>query len=331
MLRLVTGVPGSGKTSSTLARYKDSEKKIFYRGIRDLSPDLGWTELQDEDLQRWPEILKSGSVLIVDEAQDIWPSTSRALTPALEAFPKHRHLGVDIELITQHPSMLHSYLRRVSSEHIHYERAFGSGLVTTYHCGTGSIDPDKPADKKRCDKKTGRLPKQVWDLYHSADEHTHKLQIPRAVYFLGVAVIIAIAAWWLFWGRITDKVDQSEPAQEMTENGTAAYANYGPSIATPADRWSHLTKNAVPGIPYTAPLYSAQATTPQSVPRIHGCMSFRADQRDCSCHTEQGTRILDMPLQMCQRILKYGHYDHLLAMASNDSQRSPGDAIGGQK
>ena len=54
MFTLVTGAPGSGKTSHVIAKYKDvTDRPIYQRGIRDLQ--LPWTELSDEEAREWLE------------------------------------------------------------------------------------------------------------------------------------------------------------------------------------------------------------------------------------------------------------------------------------
>src|SRR5690554_4543795 len=120
MFTLVTGAPGAGKTSFTIARFVEKEnnllkkllallakfinktaeekpkRPIFYRGIRDLK--LDWTELTDEQTLEWPKHLPVGAILIVDEAQQLWPvrPSSRPVPEGLSALETHRHYGWDI-------------------------------------------------------------------------------------------------------------------------------------------------------------------------------------------------------------------------------------------
>ncbi|MFC2415994.1 zonular occludens toxin domain-containing protein [Neisseria elongata] len=62
-----------------------------------------------------------GSLVVIDEAQRPFPIRSAAakVPPYIEAFATHRPLGLDIVFITQHPSFLDSFVRRLVQRHIH--------------------------------------------------------------------------------------------------------------------------------------------------------------------------------------------------------------------
>ena len=128
MIILQTGVPGSGKTSSVVNMLmtdesythftdKDGVKKkrpLFVNGIPELK--IEHEELSDEQIKSQPfqDFLPYGSLVIIDEAQRLMGTRSAAskVPPFIEALATHRHHGLDIVLITQHPSFLDSFVRR---------------------------------------------------------------------------------------------------------------------------------------------------------------------------------------------------------------------------
>ena len=163
MFALVTGTPGAGKTSSTLLRFKDvKDRPVFYRGIRDLSPELGWFELTDEQARDWHENVPEGGIVIIDEAQQLFPvrPSSREVPAGLKALETHRHKGWDVIFITQEPGLLDSHARKIANEHFHYVRPFQAPMITEYHCGTGAISPSNRADLARCSQSGSRSPKR---------------------------------------------------------------------------------------------------------------------------------------------------------------------------
>ena len=90
----------------------------------------------------------------------------------------------------------------------------------------------------------------------------------------------------------------------------------------PPMEWGEAFKADVRGLPFTAPIYREKAMDVQAVPVVHGCMSMRSDYSDCTCYTQQGTRIADMPTQMCKRVLKDGLFNHLASRDDDEDRES---------
>ncbi|MDF1636433.1 MULTISPECIES: zonular occludens toxin domain-containing protein [Alcanivorax] len=319
MFWLFTGKPGTSKTSHTLdfvlhdkrfaVQDSTTRRPVYYRGIRDLSPELGWHELSDTDTQNWPDHLPDGAVLIVDEAQQIWPvrAPSKAVPPGLTALETHRHHGWDIIFISQDPSLLDTHARKICNEQYHFSRPFGAPFVIEYHSGSGYVNPSSKAELATCIQTKRKLPKRVWDLYKSAEVHTHKFKPPKIIFILPV---IAAFAGFLVWYFLNNYGTGSpETAQAATANGQQAQVvtrqTYKP------EDWGELLKPEVRGLPYTAPIYSPKSKEPTVIPVVHGCMSMKADFSDCTCYTQQGTTIMDMPQQMCRQVIKHGIFNHL--------------------
>lgn len=322
MFWLYTGKPGTSKTSHALdtvlhdPRFATeggtSRRPVYYRGIRDLSPDLGWHELSDTEVEHWPEHLPDGAVLIVDEAQQIWPvrPASRPVPPGLTALETHRHHGWDIIFISQDPSLLDTHARKICNEQFHFSRPFGAPFVIQYHSGSGYVNPSSKSELSSCVQTKKKLPKRVWGLYKSAEVHTHKFKPPKMLF---IVPVIALVAAFMVYRFVTTYGTHTEPQ----EAGAVAQGEVGAvqqvtqlQRAAPRD-WGELLSPEIAGLPFTAPIYRAKAVNPAVVPVVQGCMSMKADFSDCTCYTQQGTTITDMPWQMCRRILKYGLFNHL--------------------
>lgn len=325
MFTLITGAPGSGKTSHLIHRLKDEKRPVYYRGIRNLKLP-GWVELSDEEAATWYNHVPDGAIFVLDEAQDIFPQRplSRPTPEGCSILSKHRHRGWDVFFITQAPTAVDHEARKYVNEHYHYSRSFGAGIVTEYHKGNGLIDlSDKWALKQECNKRNKRLPKSVWGLYHSAEIHTHKFKMPTRAYAFPIAILLVVFLGWRAYAWYSNQQEQAlsaapaiPEATDILPPGTRTVPSPGP-----VGNWSDMLKSEVRGLPYTAPIYRDIAIKPKAVPVVAGCMSMRADFSDCTCFTQQGTRIADMPVQMCRTVIRDGIFNHL-AEPESDSRRA---------
>src|SRR5690554_3065640 len=176
MYLLLTGKPGASKTShaldmvineSRLASENGSPRPVYYRGIRDLSESLGWVELTDDQAVNWPDHCPDGAVVIIDEAQQIFPTRgpSKPIPEGVKALEVHRHRGFDIIFITQDPGLLDANARRLANEHFHFERPYSAGYCIEYHSGSGYFNPNNKGELSQLPKRRRSLPKKVWGLY----------------------------------------------------------------------------------------------------------------------------------------------------------------------
>lgn len=348
MFTLVTGAPGAGKTSFTIARFVEEEKNnplekllarftnktieekpkrpIYYRGIRDLK--LDWIELTDEQTLEWPKHLPTGAILIVDEAQQLWPvrPSSRPVPEGLSAIETHRHHGWDIVFITQEPGLLDSHARKLANEHFHYVRPFGAPFVTEYHSGTGAVSVGNKSALAGANQTKKKLPSHVWGFYHSSEQHTHKFRPPKIFFIVIAAAVLGV----FFFYKMFANFAPDEPEAQAIENSTQleaqpVHTQQFRHLGNTVQSWDIAFTPEVPGLPFTAPLYFPESMEPKAIPMVHGCMSFKADMSDCTCHTQQGTRITDMPLQMCKAALRDGIFNHLVADESGGGRSGSGE------
>lgn len=203
-LDLITGLPGNGKTAflvSELLRFEKEQlkRKIYICGLELLQElKLDIEVCSYEDIKNWTTF-ESGSLIIIDEAQNIFPQRgSSAKAPAyITDLSTHRHYGLDFILITQDPRLLDAWARRLIATHRHIKRLFGSQFQVVFNWDKVTDNPRERKDQSTATKKITRLPKQVYGVYQSSVEHTVKRNVPLAIYIvLSLFVIFPIAAYF---------------------------------------------------------------------------------------------------------------------------------------
>ena len=109
MITLLTGVPGSGKTSKIVYELqKETTRPIFVMGIPDLllphipaPPVADWTVLEpapeDPSIKRPSFTFPQNAIVVIDEAQNVYrPRPSGSKVPDIvAAFETHRHKGIE--------------------------------------------------------------------------------------------------------------------------------------------------------------------------------------------------------------------------------------------
>lgn len=329
MIYLITGLPGSSKTLHTIQRICEdanlNNRPVYQRGIKELT--LDWNTLEDPSL--WYEC-PDNSVIIIDEAQEVFPprGPGKAIPPSVERFSVHRHKGYDIFIITQHPYLIDSMIRHLVETHYHYQRVFGSSMVTELTF-IKAQNPDDYHARKNAQKKVGKLPKKYFDVYKSAEVHTHKIKIPMKLWLL-LGLIIGVGALFFFiyssWdNRLSD--EQTPPDREPVRGnsyeqtsiaGQDRYPEAVPGIYDYAEPEPDPEPFAeyqprVAGLPHTAPAYD-ELREPVTYPRPQ-CIA-NGDRSRCTCYTQQATRIKTITRATCLDILDNGLFDPALGVAS---------------
>lgn len=295
MITLITGTPGAGKTlyavSELLGQYGD--RPLFVDGIPDLAiPHLSFPE---GGLDQWPTWAPDGAVLVVDEAQRSWrprPAGSRP-PEAIAALETHRHKGVDILLITQHPNLIDQNVRRLVGRHIHVRRVFGWKRAVIYEWDQAT----DPARVRNAITRTWGYPRSAFKLYRSASMHTARGQ--RVPWAFAAAVIAAVAlpiAIWYAYQRMDQRFNPATATAQAPTTAAQAAA-VGPVVVDGGEliQRPDAYVPVVYGRPETAPAY-AEIARPVQFPQIVACVSSRTR---CACYSQQGTRI-DMTDAQCR-------------------------------
>lgn len=288
MLYFITATPGAGKTLYIINKLKDiKDRQIFYHGIPELK--LPWIELQDP--LNYPNEVTDGSIVVIDEVTDHFPPRAPKDKPPLgvEFLRKHRHRGIDIYFITQHPTLLDHAARRMVEYHIHLQRNYGLQRAVMYE-NTKLFDPSNWHDLQSCEKTDFKYPKDCYPLYKSAEVHTVKRKLPKKLFYIIPLLLLFLGSLVYGYSVIST---MSATGTESTPDLSAPLSN---GFSLPSNI-SNTSKNKInwetdlipqiAGLPYTAPIYQSIAK-PTEMPIIAGCIS---QNRLCTCYTQQGTAV----------------------------------------
>lgn len=291
MIELNTGVPGSGKTLSMVERlaklqarweaHPEEARPVFILGIPDLILPHSPVPLKSVQIQKagapslvpdWEE-MPDGSLVIIDEAQGIFPPRSTASTSPVHVawLNTHRHRGFDIWLTTQHPKLIDGTVRALVGKHQHYRRLFGGQRACVYEWDSCS---DSLSGTANAVKSFYPYPKKVFKFYKSAEVHTKqsfKLPAWLIVPVIGICLgIYAVPkAYGVLSGGVSGKsvVNSSVPVSAFTPPASPRNA---PKIAPPIVS-SYIPQEAV------EPL------------QISACL---ATESKCQCYSHHGIKLV---------------------------------------
>lgn len=339
MIYLITGLPGNGKTLYTIWHVRERQKKenrpVFYNGIPELQI-AEWTEFKEPE--KWSD-LPDGSIIVIDEAQRVFrPRPGRGDPPAHVALLEtHRHKGFDIYIITQHPALIDQNVRRLAGTHRHVQRTFGAQRAVIHEWGEVHLDCER--NRRDSSKTQWKYPKDVYGVYKSAEVHTHKVQLPKQVWYL-VACVVVLAALLVFLKtRVSERVSKPEPEEAELITTPGAPGASPSMIPSPALAMSAREKEKpmtsveyieslrprIDGHVHTASRYD-EVTKPVQAPIIAGCIAMGPK---CTCYTQQGTRY-PATEQQCKMVVAGGRpfYDFVLpsGQLGQPGQPLPGPA-----
>lgn len=379
MLYLRTGLPGAGKTLNAIREidiehqadpdnpdlrlYKDPDdpglppRTIYYYGIPDLKVDRlksRWVEFDTPE--KWYE-LPDGSVIVIDESQRIFGNEgTRARPEKIARFETHRHQGLDIHLITQHPSLLAPAVRKLVGKHINFIRPYGRNKGIFRHEYEFCIDnPEKRAYFKQAQEEKVTLDPSYFGTYKSSTVHTHKPKTPAymkliplyaAAFILPLALIGGLL-WWFIGGVEDEKSDlrtqqqEEQGAQLAPGKPLAASSGASPAATGPHDYIDSMTPR-IATLPASAPRYDA-LTKPRDFPRLFCTSStdertverFRrigqvavidGKETACQCYSQQGTRMAT-DVTFCVDAVTNGIFDDTKLQPVFASGRNPSGAV----
>lgn len=314
MLKLVTGLPGDGKTSNELwdflhaDQYKGRPKYCTpVNGFK--AAEHGVTEI--EHIKDWRD-LPEGAVVFCDEVQRYCGTDLGRDVPAwVEDFAIHRHSGKDFIFTTQSPMFLHPFARKLAKPHVHYIRPWNM-KGARYIWDNVQNDPNTKTAKALGQRQLVKPNPKVFTLYTSTVLDTHKARPPYKIFaVLGMALVVVVACSFYTYRSVrhfTEEPIATVDAQHKAVT-TAAQENafdFAPSIKDKAVWTEQNLKPRIPGSLHTAPVYDA-LTAPTDFPRVAACMSAES-RGSCSCYTQQGTPI-DVPASACYVFVSYGSFD----------------------
>lgn len=322
MISLGTGLPGNGKTLFMLwylKRKADKENRVvYYHNVKDLNPDVlpNWRPF---DPEKWFE-LPAGSLVLIDECQDIFGKKPNGanLPEHFTRLNTHRHLGIDLYLITQHPTLIDNSVRRLVGQHFHSIRKFGLQRATIYEWSSCSASPEAVSSQKTSVPIKWKFPKEVFTWYKSAEVHTVKRAIPAKL----ILACLFVVGVFVYGYYALDRFQQRGKDQQTAAYGGVVAGQEGvvpvsavmpasaprpkPGYEDPIADIQQYAFNETPrvsGLPETAPKYDP-LRVPTRVPVPAMCVQVHREGRiDCRCYTQQATRIQDMEVNMCLDIV----------------------------
>ena len=240
MINLITGTPGSGKTSYALKfmleQIKGSKRKIYVHGIPNLkipheqvycrSKTCDHCSLLDIEnmpaslmADQWHEHAPDGSIYFFDEVQNIYrPRSSASKVPeSVASFEVHRHRGLDFFLITQNPRLLDSNIRALVSRHIHLKPTWAGRFQYEWAECKDSIQSTSDAIKSKY-----TLDKKTFDLYKSASIHTkQKRKIPVQVFIILASFTAIPLISYRVYARLNPEM--ANPNEQNKSNPSSEY------------------------------------------------------------------------------------------------------------
>jgi|GEM_PF-1536742 len=339
MIYLFTGVPGANKTSNALWSFlKDPE--FTYIKSEDAPEDAPKVlrpkyavEIKGFDyekhgiikldtLENWQD-LPDGSLIFVDEADQFFPAGSPKNPPDyIRALARHRHRGFDFFVITQQPSMIHSFIHGLIECHYHFHKAYGMEYSTRYKWESFQLSPNNIVNKNRAIAEKITPNPEVFTFYKSATINTRKKDIPYNLILkmLLLCSLVFFAFFFVYWylSLRHQKPENVKPVQSQQQALVAQQQPVQDSSLLPTSDEQlkpvdFVAKNQ--SAPWSAPAYK-ELVEPTDFPRVAACIkgksSTNPDFNGCRCFTQQATPV-HVPEPYCSEIVKKGAFDPWLS------------------
>lgn len=331
MLKLVTGLPGAGKTSNELWNFLNAKEYAgrpkYCTPINGFEPEKHGVKLI-EHISGWQD-LPEGSVIFCDEVQDYCGTDLPKIEPEwVKQFARHRHGGYDFIFTTQSPMFLHSFVRKLVQPHVNYTKPFGMKYYSD-QWETVQNDPTSRANKATAQRKSVTPNPDVFKLYTSTVLDTHKARPPYKI-LITFALLVLLAVFCIGYGVVrishignptdsTTTEHTSRGVEEVAQQKPNPKFDLGPQTQASKVVWTaDNMQPRVAGQAYTAPIYDA-LTTPTDFPRVAGCISSKEPER-CKCYSQQATP-LDVPASACEVFVKVGSFDPWLTGRRQQQQQ----------
>ena len=335
MIYLITGTPGTGKTAFAVSsiinnreglfKYETEDGEVVDRPLYFCHIDgldekaLKAHRLTEEQIQSSPlnELVPQGSVVIVDEADYAYPTRAAAkeVPPYVKTLKELRHDGFTLILMTQHPSMLDSYLRNLVGKHWHLERKqVGTKLYEFYRCETNIASA---CAAKGVTSDFYKPDKRAFKYYKSASVHIKfKKKLHPVFYGMGLLLVCAPLFFYYSSGRFKRYVGAEEQPAAVSvaeisapTQQQAAADNYpaAPPVAASVPIGAKVEdyRPRIANLQETAPIYDSLRQV-ADFPRRVACV---ASADSCNCYSQQATILPNISTAECRAIVKQRPFD----------------------
>lgn len=312
MITVITGQPGGGKTACTVERFlmplaaKDYEEpaidpdgnaiKVKRRILTNINGlILDHEKIDDKLLQTWHEWVKPGDLIVYDEVQKPWPYTvmNKAQDKCITELETHRHYGIDMILITQHPMLVNSAIHRLAGQHLHVRRLGNSRFATIYEWDGVSRTLSY---KAAFSKKPWRRSKEVEKVYRSSSLHTKQKRAVPSVLF-GVLAAAGLIAYLgpVVYERIGARIGGDVATASPVLDKGAAKAVVDQRVAAGPAQQRPVQHGPRPELPQQMPQQPPQQPPQVQASAMIGCI--RVGER-CGCYDATGAKA-DKPIEYC--------------------------------
>lgn len=298
MITLITGAPGTGKSNALVSLLETigKDRALYCFGI----PDLKIPHEELADPTTWPDTVPDGSVIVLDEVQNVWRprGPGQKVPEHVAKLETHRHRGLDFYIITQGPNLVDSNVRALVGRHIHL-RDLGI-LGRWWYEWPECADNCRTGWKNAPIKKRYRLDKAAQQKYKSASIHVKPIRsIPWMLAVMVAALVTVAVMTWLAYGAINKRMNPNGqvPAQQPGVVATATTATTAAPPPAPKGPPNEEVDfiSRVYGRPWTAPAYDALRVV-VSMPTITGSICVN---KECRCFNGK-ERILDVGSEACE-------------------------------
>lgn len=320
MIYLVTGTPGTGKTAFVMdsvlknrfGLFKDENgnfRPMFSVNLEVIDKaQLPISPVRPEDFIAAPlhENFEEGSIIIVDEASEIYPVRAAAtkLPPHIEGLNTLRHHGLTLIIITQAPTMIDIFVRNLVGKHWHIDRKqLGSRFYEWNKC---IVSPGKAYFQEAYSEAYKPNPK-VFGLYQSATKHIkfkksvswHYKAIPFLILFIILSIYFGLNRLNKMGGEEQTASKQPaaiiDPKTGKPQNGEKQYFNdkdnspQRPQVSLLGTKAEDYTPRLIDH-EETAPVYDGVRKV-ADFPIIQGCILSERGKNAYSCnyYTQQGS------------------------------------------
>lgn len=327
MITLLTGVPGTGKTSfavNYLSKAQENELagRPIYTNITGLKlehhpVDVDW-------LRDWHKNAPQGAYIVIDECQDIFPPRHASKEPPvyISELAKHRKdYGVDFFLITQQATFIDHTVRGHVARYLHIRE---NGLTKMIHEAPEVVNFSEKSVRETNISNAYSIQKTTFDLYTSAPLHTKKprKKLPNVAYIFGFALLLAAGIAYKAYSNISEKLKGGESVEAADGGLPPSRLNDQPAVASFQVRDTQAPFNLVeamtpkdPENPLSAPIYK-EAKPEVVAPRIEVCIS---SAKSCICYSQQQTPIW-VPDTQCRNRAAGKYYDPYQLPQQSDHQ-----------
>lgn len=338
MLAFRTGLQGHGKTLNAIkeidAKAKREGRPVYFHNVNGLKPEklkAQWYPFDEP--HKWFE-LSDNSIVLIDEAQRFFGvrDPRKPVPQHCSEFETMRHDGLEVHLVTQHPSFLDAHIRKLCNKHIYMLRIFGGKKLSRYEAEK-CIDTDKQTALKDASHSFVKLDSKFFGVYDSAVEHHFKFRPPGKLLLIPVLILFIILMVYRAFASFNGD-DAAKAAKEVAVGTASSAAGMLPSVVPPGEGGSKnrvvtpaeyidLRKPRIPDVPSSAPIYDS-LTKPVAYPRLSCMISSDPDyiarnrryrvvttgekSSICECFTQQGTWY-KTSFSYCKNTVESGYFD----------------------